>query len=306
MVRAKKKRLINSLTSSIVMMTFSTSLLASESKAQSASGDWFKVSYIADNTYMIEEPKSSQYNISYLIIGNQRALMLDTGSGENRSHCKQRISNIVNQLTDKPVTLLLTHFHFDHNASIDEFDHIAFANIEKIRERAVDDKTYIFTPQELAFGTYPEKAIVNEWLDLGKNIDLGNRVVKITQVKGHTDDSVLVVDEGNKIIFTGDTLYNGPLIVIGKHNYAPYIQTINKMQVDFNDSYYFYGAHGSKELGGMMRYSILSGTSDLLECAKKEACDYSEVISEQLGGNELTGILFIKNELSLIHTEDLH
>ena len=44
--------------------------------------DWYAVEAIDPQTFAINEPKSSQYNTSYLIIGNTRALMFDAGSGE--------------------------------------------------------------------------------------------------------------------------------------------------------------------------------------------------------------------------------
>jgi hypothetical protein len=37
--------------------------------------DWFEVNYLGDRIYSIEEPKSSQGNVSYLILGDDRALM---------------------------------------------------------------------------------------------------------------------------------------------------------------------------------------------------------------------------------------
>ncbi|MDD9195021.1 MBL fold metallo-hydrolase [Aliivibrio sp. S3MY1] len=273
---------------------------AEDEVSKRASGDWYKVSQISDNTYMIEEPQSSQYNISYLIIGSEKALMLDTGSGENKNKSKQTISTVIKSLTDKPITLLMTHFHFDHNANIEEFDNIAFANIKDIRDKAIDDKTYYFSSKELAFGSYPEKTTVHEWIDLDTNIDLGSRIIKISRVRGHTDDSIIVIDESRELVFTGDTLYNGPLIVIGKENYDPYINTINIMKENFNDSFSFYGAHGDSNLGGGMNYSLLNKVESLLRCAKINTCEHTETISETLSGHLLNGDFFLNDGVSLI------
>ena len=44
----------------------------------------------------------------YLLIGNERALLIDSGYG------KIDLKGIVARLTDKPVTLMLTHGHLDH------------------------------------------------------------------------------------------------------------------------------------------------------------------------------------------------
>ena len=40
------------------------------------------VSYLEPRT-QIEEPQSSQGNVCYLILGEERAVMFDTGAGEN-------------------------------------------------------------------------------------------------------------------------------------------------------------------------------------------------------------------------------
>ena len=77
--------------------------------------DWYEVSYIEQKTYIFNEPKSSQGNVSYLILGDNRAIMFDTGSGENTNENGFRISHHLEQITELPVSLLLSHFHFDHN-----------------------------------------------------------------------------------------------------------------------------------------------------------------------------------------------
>ncbi len=305
MIKNKKNSRFISIIYAMFFSSFMLPTFAEDEVSKIASGDWYKVSQISDNTYMIEEPQSSQYNISYLIIGSEKALMLDTGSGENKNKSKQKISTVIKSLTDKPITLLMTHFHFDHNANIEEFDNIAFANIKDIRDKAIDDKTYYFSSKELAFGSYPEKTTVHEWIDLDTNIDLGNRIIKVSRVRGHTDDSIIVIDESRKLVFTGDTLYNGPLIVIGKENYDPYINTINMMKESFSDSFSFYGAHGNSNLGGEMNYSLLNKVESILRCAKINTCENKEKFSETLSGHRLNGDFFLNDGVSLIYT-DIH
>ena len=51
----------------------------------SISSDWFDVKHIGSKTYSLIEPQSSQYNVSYLLIGDSKSIMFDTGSGENQT-----------------------------------------------------------------------------------------------------------------------------------------------------------------------------------------------------------------------------
>ena len=49
---------------------------------------WYAVEVIDAQTFAINEPKSSQYNTSYLIVGNERAVMFDAGSSERPAGSK--------------------------------------------------------------------------------------------------------------------------------------------------------------------------------------------------------------------------
>ncbi len=69
---------------------------------------WDKDNKIDANTYIISEYRHWEETHCYLLNGNTRSLLIDTGLG---------ISNIyeeVLKLTDKPVTAVATHIHWDH------------------------------------------------------------------------------------------------------------------------------------------------------------------------------------------------
>ena len=70
--------------------------------------DWFTIDKIDDTTYIISEYRHWEETHCYLLIGSERCLLIDTGLG---------ICNIYEQirkLTDKPVTAVATHIHWDH------------------------------------------------------------------------------------------------------------------------------------------------------------------------------------------------
>ena len=68
-----------------------------------------------------------------------------------------------NKLRNRPVTLFMSHFHFDHNQNIAEFDHVAFIELEYLVEGASSEGVYEFSDTELVFGSYPTSVQVNEW-----------------------------------------------------------------------------------------------------------------------------------------------
>src|SRR3954469_266484 len=69
---------------------------------------WFEVYLVKPGVYAIYEPREFQEVISYLIVGKDRALLLDTGMG------MASIKKIVSELTSLPVIVLNTHTHADH------------------------------------------------------------------------------------------------------------------------------------------------------------------------------------------------
>ena len=69
---------------------------------------WFTIDKIDSNTHIISEYRHWEETHCYLVEGNNRALLIDTGLGI----CD--ISAEVKKLTDKPVTAVATHIHWDH------------------------------------------------------------------------------------------------------------------------------------------------------------------------------------------------
>ncbi|HST77532.1 MAG TPA: MBL fold metallo-hydrolase, partial [Verrucomicrobiae bacterium] len=51
------------------------------------------------------------------------------------------------------------------------------------------------------------------WLHDGDRIDLGGRVVQVIAAPGHTPDSIALLDQHNRLLFTGDTYYPGPIFL---------------------------------------------------------------------------------------------
>lgn len=69
---------------------------------------WFTLEPIDDNTYCLSEYRHWEHTHSYLLLGENRALLIDTGLGIGN------IGALVARLTSKPVTAVATHVHWDH------------------------------------------------------------------------------------------------------------------------------------------------------------------------------------------------
>lgn len=234
--------------------------------------DWFDVDYLGDRIYSIGEPKSSQGNVSYLILGDEKALMFDTGCGENDEIQGTKIRYIIEQITSLPVTLIQSHFHFDHNQNIHEFDRIAFPDLPKLRDRVSEEGLFLFTREDLFEGDYPSEITVDEWIPIETDIDLGGQVIQLVHTPGHSDESVAIMVASSKMIFLGDFLYNGTLFLFHNDDVTFYRQTCDHLNSMLSPGYRLFGAHGDPEV----EFGQVQKLYDFLSCIEGEACPYTE------------------------------
>lgn len=165
--------------------------------------DYFAVQYLGAGTYAIGEPRYYQQNYAYLILGRDRALLFDTGSGT------RDISGVVDFITHLPVTVMVSHLHFDHLGGVAPFHSIAMIDLPQTR---ADVAGGIFTPGRYEYlglidRRGPPSFRVTEWLKPGATIDLGGRKLTILSTPGHTPTSVALFDPAKNWLFIGDFLY---------------------------------------------------------------------------------------------------
>lgn len=87
--------------------------------------DWFQIQQLDDATYVISEPKHYEETNSYLLLGTQRALLIDSGLGV------ADMRTITNQLTALPVTVVATHVHWNHIGSHGSYDTVLVHELER-------------------------------------------------------------------------------------------------------------------------------------------------------------------------------
>jgi hydroxyacylglutathione hydrolase len=165
--------------------------------------DYFAVEDLGGGTFAIGEPRYYQQNCAYLIVGASRALLFDAGSGT------RDISGVVASLTTLPVTVLVSHLHYDHLGGIAPFERIAMLDLPQTRADVTGDR---FTPGRYEYlglidGRDPPTLKVTDWLAPGTTIDLGGRQLTVLSTPGHTPTSAAVFDAVNRRLFIGDFLY---------------------------------------------------------------------------------------------------
>lgn len=184
-----------------------------------------EVTEIAPRTWCLSEFRLVN---AFLIEGEERAALVDTGCGIGD------LAREVRELTDKPLIILLTHTHFDHDGGIYEFPGVpVYVNPldgERIAEDRVSMVKYMGTEDynEMRRGYIRSRGPIRcpdldqaellklvpdhptndeySWLPVrdGNEIDLGGRVLKAIHTPGHTDGSTCFLDAENRILFSGD------------------------------------------------------------------------------------------------------
>ena len=178
--------------------------------------DWFTVRQIDDNTYAISELGHWEKVHSFLLLGETKAALIDTGLGIDN------MKRITDQLTTLPIDVITTHVHSDHIGSHGEYTRIFVheeeeswlingivgLSLEQIRANTARDIT-IPVPKSFNPNTY--KPFTGKPTGLLKDsdvLDIGNRKLIIYHTPGHSPGHISIFDESKGYLFTGDLLYD--------------------------------------------------------------------------------------------------
>jgi len=181
------------------------------------SDPWFEVYKVGPAVLAIYEPHQFEETISYLIVGNSRALLFDTGMGIGD------LKKVTSELTRLPVVVLNSHTHNDHVGDNWQFDTIYGMDTDFTRKNAQgsrEDAQAELAPGqvcgELPKGFDPKTYVTRPWkitsyVHNGDRIDLGGRSLEVIATPGHTPDALSLLDRSGGLLFTGDTYYPAPI-----------------------------------------------------------------------------------------------
>ena len=145
--------------------------------------------------------------MAYLVEGEERAALIDTGSGIGSMRAK------VDELTDKPVTVLLTHGHVDHAMGAGEFEEVWMNHEDDYifrehgqRQFRVDGLSMMVPPFEATEEDLLPTPDYTKFHDLneGMRFDLGGISVEMFACPGHTLGSLVMLIPEERILMTGD------------------------------------------------------------------------------------------------------
>lgn len=179
--------------------------------------DWFEVRRFDHDVIGIGEPGHDENVKSFLVLGNDLALLFDTGTGVGD------IKQVVDGLVSTPVLLVNSHGHWDHVGGDWRFDRIW------IHEAEADDLRAGVSNQRMRRFIAPDRFTsgVPGWIDLdtitipgvepertlsgGERIDIGGREFLVVNTPGHSPGGITLVEESTGVALVGDAVYAGAL-----------------------------------------------------------------------------------------------
>ena len=249
--------------------------------------NWFEVYQISDGVTAIYEPHQWQEVISYLIEGEDSALLFDTGNGIGD------IKSVVDSLTTKPVMVLNSHSHFDHVGGNYAFDNVLGMDTEFTHSRKAgrvnSEIALEVSPQALCRplpdGVSQDNHIgraydFSQTINDGHKIELGNRTLEVIQVSGHTPDAIALIDRAGGLMWTGDTFYAGPIwLYAPETNMAEYRKSLERMIALTKDINWLLPAHNTPWVNANVLPDVLSAF-DAMVAGKAEKVSQGEGMVE--------------------------
>lgn len=179
--------------------------------------DWFEVRECPDRIIAIGEPGHDENVKSYLIVGDDLALLFDTGMGIGN------IRRTADQFVKTPILVVNSHAHWDHVGDDHRFDRIwiheaeandlqAGVSNERTRRFLIPDRFTVSPPDWIDPETFSIPGVQPErTLTGGERIDLGGRELIVVHTPGHSPGGITLVEESTGIAFTADAVYAGAL-----------------------------------------------------------------------------------------------
>lgn len=215
---------------------------------------WFEFQRIDDGITLIWEPHVVpliRCNIWH-VRGRDRDLLIDTGLG------MASLKTAARHLFGKRLTALATHTHYDHVGGLHEFEerliHSAEAAeaasggpaslygagkedalLESIRASGYDVPSELFTavpdgaydPRSYRVRPAPATRTVEE----GDVVDTGDRHFEVLHLPGHSPGSIGLWEAATGVLFSGDAVYDGPLLdELPGSNVPDYVATMKRLR----------------------------------------------------------------------------
>lgn len=237
----------------------------------------YKINRINDDIIQLYD---CYYDCIYIIKGTKKALVIDLGMDHSR------IKPIIEYLVDTPYEIICTHGHFDHVGRSGEFHSISMSLLDK--DVYLDNES-IVCDEYLSFIDFSK---IN---DIKSFYHIGDRIIHVIACPGHTPGSILLLDEKNKMIFTGDAIGSGCGVwmqvdhALSLDLYQNHLKECLEIfqHYDVDETWQFFGGHGFQEYQSKVSsfnkfdYQLFKDMAILCEKLNQNKLDYEEIVTKE-------------------------
>ena len=196
-----------------------------------------QVHHYDEHTVILRQSKTTSYEAPFifLLFGNERALLLDTGATKesDRFPLRRTVDDLIAAWLERhprdgyELVVAHTHGHGDHVAGDEQFaDRPDTAVVSRELEAVMD------------FFGFDADA----WPAQTVSFDLGGRILEVFGSPGHHKAAVTYYDPWTAILFTGDTVLPGRLYAF---DFPAFLATLDRM-LDFAEAHHVshvFGCH---------------------------------------------------------------
>jgi len=225
---------------------------------------WYETLGISADVTLIRETHVNpdvRCNIWHLR-GRDRDVVIDSGLGV------VSLRSAISALSERTVLAVASHTHFDHIGCHHEFEHrlchpaeapvLALpggANTVWSEYYPTMRETEAISALPFAGFSFEQYAIVpappSQLIDEGDELDLGNHVLRVFHMPGHSPGSICLYEKQSATLFTGDTLYDGELLDnLSTSQPEVYLETLARLKEIPADIFHcgHYGSFGRQRM----------------------------------------------------------
>lgn len=235
--------------------------------------NWYTWTSVDDAITLIREPYADEWISAntWHIRGAERDLMVDCGLGV------APLRSVVVERFGREPAVVLSHGHLDHMGAAHEFAEVWAHELEDVTSHgrgtlSGPDLLTMLGAEDSGFdppGDVMITALPHDGYDVtayelvpvtpsrrlqdGDVLDLGDRRLRVLHLPGHTPGSLGLHDVANRMLFTGDVIYDPPALLDDLHDsdrddYMRSMQQLLELEVDV-----VHTGHGNSFDGARLR-----------------------------------------------------
>ena len=212
-----------------------------------------KVKQLNDHIYLMDDDGEAT---GYLVVGNKKALVIDTMNGY------EDVYEVVRRLTDLPLMVINTHGHCDHiygNIFFEEA-YMSPDDNEVAREHMAFPE-FVKTCQEFDLSMPPFRPIKDHDV-----IDLGGLTLEVISLPGHTPGGVCLLLKEDRILFTGDSINHHLWMQLNESSKLDeFLHNLDEIMYLMNDADYILHGHAQGFDDISLMKELRAGIADLIE-----------------------------------------